>query len=80
MNKFLQNRKEIDDCTQILRDQGLIESILSCKNWDAANVLPYLRDGNILDMGSDGSIVLENAVRKILSASKQELILHIPKM
>ncbi len=70
MNKFLKTRQEIDDCTKYLQDNGLNESGLSCKNWDAANVLPYLRDGNILDMGSSGSIILENAVRKNLKGIK----------
>lgn len=79
MNKFLQSRAEIDNCTKYLQDNGLNESGLSCKNWDAANVLPYLRDGNILDMGSSGSIILENAVRKNLVGLKTGIDLAYPE-
>lgn len=79
MNKFLQIRKEIDDCTKYLQDNGLVESGLSCKNWDVVQVLPYLRDGNLLDMGSDGSIILQNAVKKKLVGMKCGVDLLYPE-
>lgn len=63
MNNFLLTRYQIDLCTKNFQDRGLTESGLSCKNWETAQVLPHLKDGNVLDMGSDGSILLENATK-----------------
>lgn len=64
MNNFLKTRAEIDVHTQYLKDNRLKESGLSCKNYDIAQVAPYLREQmDILDMGSDGSEILTNAWR-----------------
>lgn len=63
MNNFLKTREEIYIATKYLQDNGLVESGLSCKNWETTQVLPLLKDGNLLDMGSDGSILLENATK-----------------
>ena len=63
MNKFLLTRKEIDDCTASIRSQGLVEHNLSCKNWDVANIMPHIGDGNILDMGCMDSYILQNAAK-----------------
>lgn len=70
MNKFLQTRDEINQMTKHLQENDLIESGISAKNWEVANVLPFLKDGNILDSGSDGGVVLENAVKKNLKGLK----------
>lgn len=70
MNNFLQTRNEIDQCTKYLQDNGLQESGLSCKNYDIANVVKELKDGDLLDMGSSGSEILSNAVRLNLKGRK----------
>ncbi len=63
MNKFLKSRAEADQATKYLQENGLTLSGLSCKNWETVQALPHLKDGALLDMGSDGSILLENAVK-----------------
>lgn len=70
MNNFLKTRAEVDNCTQYLIDNGLIQSGLSCKNYDVANVVKELKDADILDMGSSGSEILSNAVRLNLIGRK----------
>lgn len=70
MNDFLKTRNEVDLCTQYLIDNNLIQSGLSCKNYDIANVVKELKDGDILDMGSSGSEILSNAVRLKLKGRK----------
>lgn len=70
MNNFLKSRIEIDVCTQFLRDNNMIEHGLSCKNWDIARIAPLLEDGNLLDMGADGSFILHNAIRRNLKGRK----------
>jgi len=79
MNKFLRSRSEIDHATKFLEDNGYVTSGLSCKNWDVYECLPYLKDGNILDMGSSGSIILENAVKKKLVGMKCGIDLAYPE-
>lgn len=78
MNFFLQSRSAVDDATKFMEDNGYVTSGLSCKNWETYCVLPYLRDGNILDMGSSGSILLENAVKKKLVGLKTGIDLDYP--
>jgi SAM-dependent methyltransferase len=63
LNCFLKTRKEVDECTNILTSSGLISHAMTCKNWDIAKIIPYIEDGNILDMGSAGSSILENVLR-----------------
>jgi 2-polyprenyl-3-methyl-5-hydroxy-6-metoxy-1,4-benzoquinol methylase len=70
MNFFLQSMEQILDATRYLPDNGLMESGISAKNWEAVQVIPYFRDGNWLDMGSDGGIVLENLKRKNIKGIK----------
>lgn len=78
MNFFLQSRADVDSSTKFMEDNGYVTSGLSCKNWETYHVLPYLKDGNILDMGSSGSIVLENAVKKKLVGLKTGIDLDYP--
>jgi len=78
MNFFLQSRADVDSATKFMEDNGYVTSGLSCKNWETYCVLPYLRDGNILDMGSSGSILLENAVKKKLVGLKTGIDLEYP--
>src|SRR3990167_5286123 len=70
MNNFLKSRSEIDTCTQFLRDNNLIEHGISAKNWDIARIATLLEDGNLLDMGADGSFILHNAIRRNLAGRK----------
>lgn len=70
MNEFLKTRVAVDAATYFLKGQGLVESGLSCKNWEIAETIHWLNDGNIIDLGSDGSVVLQNAVKLGLKGRK----------
>lgn len=60
LNCFLQSRAEVDACTQFLKDNNLVPHPLECKNFDMRMISPYLKDGDILDMGCIGSGILNN--------------------
>ena len=80
LNKFLQSRAEINECTALLRTNNLIESGLDCKNFDIAHVVPYMKDGdNIADLGSNGSYILQNAVQLNYSGRKVGIDLGAPE-
>lgn len=79
MNKFLKTRQEIDDATKYLQDNGLVESGISAKNWEVFQVIPYMRDGNWADLGSDGGVVLDNLVRKQIVGFKIGIDLAYPE-
>ena len=68
--EVLKTKSEIDRSSQFLREQGLILNECDAKNWDLAHILPRMGNGNILDMGCQGSIVLDNALRLGLSGDK----------
>lgn len=70
MNKMLQSRSEIEDSTRYLQENDLIESGISCKNWEVVQVIPYMRDGNWIDLGSDGSVVIPNLLQKNIKGAK----------
>lgn len=61
MNRLLQSREEIEAAGAWLDMNGYTRHECEAKNWDLAQVLPYLGDGNLLDMGCCGSYVLPNA-------------------
>ena len=64
INRALQTRAEIDQCTALLQQYEAQEHPIGCKNWDISLILPRLVDGTMLDMGcSGGSVILENALR-----------------
>lgn len=67
---FLQSRAEVIECTNWLRDNGYISHGLSCKDWDLRHILPKITDGNIIDLGSDGSWILKNVGHKGLKGVK----------
>lgn len=79
MNKFLQSRADIDDATKYLQDNGLQESGISAKNWEVVQVIPYMRDGNWVDLGADGGVVLDNLVRKKITGFKIGVDLAYPE-
>lgn len=79
MNKFLQTRKEVDECTSYINRKGLIEHSFSCKNWDVALICKELKNGDILDMGSNGSFLLHNAVKLGIKGRKCGIDLGNPE-
>ncbi len=68
MNNFLQTRWECDAATTYLRDNKFINSGLSCKDWEASEFVKFMQakeikgELDIVDLGSSGSVVLDNAV------------------
>lgn len=78
MNKFLKTRAEIDEATKFIQDNGLVESGISAKNWEVWQVMPYMKDGDWVDLGSDGSVVLENLVAKGIRGAKVGIDLAYP--
>lgn len=79
MNATLKTRSEADAATKYFEDNGYTPSGLSCKNWECFSVLPHLKDGNILDCGSDGGILLENATKKGIKGFKVGIDLAYPE-
>lgn len=63
LNRFLQSRAEVDNCSTFIKNNNLVPHAISCKDFDIACISPYLTDGNILDMGCIGSHILDNAAR-----------------
>lgn len=78
MNFFLKTRSEIDHATKFMEDSRYVTSGISAKNWEILQVIPYMRDGNWLDMGSDGGVVLENLVAKKIKGNKVGIDLSYP--
>ncbi len=70
MNEFLKTRNDIDTATKYLEDNGLVCSGISAKNWEITQVIPFLKDGDLIDLGSDGSVVLPNAIALKLKGRK----------
>lgn len=70
MNQFLKTRFEVDEATRFIKDKGWINHGLSCKDFDLRHIIPELDDGNILDMGANGSFILENAAKRKLEGVK----------
>ncbi len=59
---MLQSMAEINQCTEEIRNYGLIPHGLSCKNFDICRILYKIPDGAFLDLGADGSFILQNLV------------------
>lgn len=79
MNNFLQTRQQVDNCTNYLKNNNLLCHGLSCKDYDLAEVVPLLKDGDLLDMGSQGSSILDNVVRRNLTGLKYGIDLSYPE-
>lgn len=77
--RFLKTRAEVDECSRVLDGQGLIHHLLRCKDWDLANIVPRLGDGNLLDMGSSDSFLLANAVARGTRGLKIGIDLRAPQ-
>ena len=76
--KFLHSRSEVRACTAYLNSHGYISHRLACKDWDLANILGDLSDGDLLDAGSSDSFLLRNAARKGLQGRKYGIDLQRP--
>lgn len=70
MNEFLKTRQQITESTEWLISNGYVTHPISCKDWELANVTKELSDGDLLDMGADGSFVLHNAIKKGIKGRK----------
>ena len=79
MNKFLQTRAEVDQCTAWLKANGLTSHHFTCKDFDVANICKELKDGDMLDMGSNGSWILQNAVKMGIKGKKHGIDLSAPE-
>ena len=64
MNEFLKNRDQINQSTRWLKENGYLSHPLQCKDWELYNVTRAIGQGDLLDMGADGSFVLHNAKNK----------------
>lgn len=79
MNRFLKTRQEVDTCTSYLKKRGLISHHFTCKDFDIANICKELKDGDLLDMGSNGSYLLPNAVKMGIKGVKHGIDLGKPE-
>ncbi|MDP1712224.1 MAG: class I SAM-dependent methyltransferase [Candidatus Nanopelagicaceae bacterium] len=71
MNRFLKIQQQITDSTKFLQSGGFLKNeVCEPKNWDLSLILPCLCDGNVLDMGCQGSIILNNCVKMGLVGEK----------
>lgn len=70
MNEFLKTREQITQSSQWLKENGYINHPISCKDWELANVIQNIGDGDLLDMGADGSFCLHNAIIKGIKGRK----------
>lgn len=70
MNNFLKTRQQIYDSSQWLQVNGYMNHPISCKDWELANVTNHIGDGDLLDMGADGSFILHNAIKKGIKGRK----------
>src|SRR3990167_1458425 len=67
LNRFLQNRAEIDHCTRFLKENNLVPHPLDCKNFDMALLAPLLKNTDTIDLGADGSHILHNKIKRGLT-------------
>jgi SAM-dependent methyltransferase len=68
---FLKSMAEIEESTAYLYKNGLASNDkCRCKDWDISRIIDKIKDGNILDMGSFGSLVLKNVLLKGLKGEK----------
>ncbi len=79
LNRCLLSRDEVNQATNILNAEGLIPHGLSCKDPEVLIVAKNLGDGNICDLGADGSWTLPNAVKMGLKGEKHGIDFIIPE-
>lgn len=78
-NRVLKRRSDIDEATSILHAENLIPHGISCKDYEVLMVAKSLGDGDICDLGADGSWTLWNAVRMGLKGEKHGIDLIVPE-
>lgn len=64
MNEFLKSKSHIENSTEWLIKNGYVSHPISAKNFELKIITDAIGDGDLLDMGADGSRVLHNAVIK----------------
>lgn len=79
LNRCLLTRDEVNQATNILNAEGLIPHGLSCKDPEVLIVAKNLGNGNICDLGADGSWTLPNAVKMGLTGEKHGIDFIIPE-
>lgn len=79
LNRCLLSRDEVTQATNILNAEGLIPHGISCKDPEVLIVSKNLGDGNICDLGADGSWTLPNAVKMGLKGEKHGIDFIIPE-
>lgn len=63
LNKFLQSKAEVNQCTDDIIRAGLKCHGISVKDFDLRHIIPYLKDGDgFLDLGAAGSFIVHNHV------------------
>lgn len=70
MNEFLKTKDQIDQATKWLIGNGYQSHPISCKDYELAEMTKYLEDGDIIDLGANGSFVLHNAIIKNIKGRK----------
>ena len=75
---MMKSRNEIDECTRELLLRGFESHTQACKNWDLAHILPEIKNGNFLDMGSCESYILKNLSIKGLDGEMHGIDLRKP--
>lgn len=70
MNEVLRTREQINVATKWLQDNGYVTHPISCKDFELKIITEALGDGDLLDMGADGSFILHNAIRKGIKGRK----------
>lgn len=70
MNEFLKTRSQISDSTKWLQERGFTTHPISCKDWELKLITEALEDGNLVDLGANGSFCLHNAIKKGLYGRK----------
>lgn len=87
LNFILKTRSEVEESTNYIKSHDLISHAFPCKDWDIALILKHLKEaldasGNkadILDMGSNGSFLLHNAVKLGIQGRKCGIDLGNPE-
>jgi len=78
--KILRSKKDVEKCTNYLKENWLTSHGLVCKDWEIAHIITDMSDGNLLDMGSTDSYILKNALLKGINGEKYGIDLREPDL
>jgi len=70
MNEFLKSIGQIHESTKWLKENNYVSHPISCKDFELRLITEAIGDGNLIDLGADGSFVLHNAVIKGIKGRK----------